>query len=71
MPNSWDYPGAERNERGPQSSFRPPLLTSAQREEIRQRYADGETAKALALAFGVSRSTIQHYTEARHPGVHQ
>lgn len=37
-------------------------LTAQQRDEIRRRYIDGETAPALAKAFGVSASTIRFMT---------
>ncbi|AEW94635.1 MULTISPECIES: helix-turn-helix domain-containing protein [Streptomycetaceae] len=33
-------------------------ITPAQRDEIRRRLAAGETARALAAEYGVSRSTI-------------
>jgi len=36
-----------------------------QREEIKQRYADGETAVALALEFGVSGATVRNVVSAR------
>lgn len=35
-----------------------PKLTGQQRDEIRRRYAEGETAPALAAEFGVATSTI-------------
>jgi hypothetical protein len=40
--------------------FRQPKLTTAQREEIRQRLADGERAVDLAAEYGVSRGAIGH-----------
>ena len=40
------------------------LTTSAARE-IRTRYANGETLRALAFRFQVSRSTIWHVTSGR------
>lgn len=36
----------------------PPRLTPQQREEIRQRLADGERAVDLAAEYGVSRGAI-------------
>jgi len=42
-----------------------PRLTVQQREEIKQRYADGETAVALALEFGVSGATVRNVVSAR------
>jgi DNA-binding NarL/FixJ family response regulator len=39
--------------------YKPPKLTPAQRDEIRQRVADGESTKELAAEFGVSVRTIQ------------
>jgi transposase len=38
-----------------------PKLTTEQREEVRRRRAEGETLRALAAEYGVSRSTIQRY----------
>lgn len=35
-----------------------PRLTTAQREEIRRRLADGERAVVLAAEYGVSRGAI-------------
>lgn len=43
-------------------------ITPQQADEIRERYADGETAKQLAAEFGVSFHTISQYVEARRPG---
>lgn len=48
------------------SKARPPLwtrasLTAAQRQEIRQRLADGERAVDLAAEYGVSRGCINNY----------
>jgi DNA-binding CsgD family transcriptional regulator len=39
--------------------YKPSKLTPAQRDEIRQRVADGESTKELAAEFGVSVRTIQ------------
>lgn len=38
-----------------------PRLTPQQREDIRQRVADGEALQALALEYGVTAATIRHY----------
>jgi len=38
--------------------FHQPKLTSAQRDEIRQRIRDGERSIDLAVEFGVSRATV-------------
>jgi hypothetical protein len=47
----------------PQGAWQPkdwkPKLTSEQREEIRQRYQDGETSFALAIEFGISAAGIR------------
>ena len=40
--------------------FKQPKLTPAQREEIKQRLADGERAVDLAAEYGVSRGAIGH-----------
>lgn len=37
---------------------RPPKLTESQREEVKRRYAAGETIRALAAEFGVGHQTI-------------
>ncbi len=39
----------------------PSKLTPAQRDEIRQRLADGESIRDLAQEFGVHTSTIRQY----------
>lgn len=44
---------------------KPRKITPAQRDEIRQRYADGETSWALAAEFGVTAHTVQKYVDAR------
>lgn len=41
--------------------FQRPKLTPAQRDEIRQRLADGERAVDLAAEYGVSRGAIGHF----------
>ncbi|MGW5123232.1 helix-turn-helix domain-containing protein [Streptomyces sp. NPDC004069] len=41
--------------------YRPPKLSPQQRDAITRRLADGETVAALALEYGVSRRTIDHY----------
>lgn len=53
-------------DRQPDWSTRPLLwtrasLTAAQRQEIRQRLADGERAVDLAAEYGVSRGCINNY----------
>lgn len=40
---------------------RPSKLTPQQRDEIRQRLADGGMPKPLALEYGVSAGTIRTY----------
>lgn len=42
-----------------------PKLTPKQRAEIRQRYADGETAASLAAEYKVSTLTIRNNSDAR------
>jgi hypothetical protein len=41
--------------------LKPPKLTPQQRDEIRQRLANGEKAVDLAAEYGVSRGAIGHY----------
>ncbi|KOV86100.1 MULTISPECIES: helix-turn-helix domain-containing protein [unclassified Streptomyces] len=41
--------------------FDKPKLTPQQRDEVRRRTADGETAQALAAEFSVSVHTIYRY----------
>jgi len=43
----------------PPPHHKPPKLTPAQRDQIHQRVADGETATALAAEYGVSVWTIR------------
>jgi DNA-binding NarL/FixJ family response regulator len=45
----------------PPPVFRKPKLMTAQYEEIRQRLADGEDDKALALEYGVSARRIREF----------
>lgn len=54
--NAWNTNGPARRP----LHFRQPKLTPAQREEIRQRLADGERAVDLAAEYGVSRGAIGH-----------
>jgi len=42
---------------------RPTKLTAAAREDLRQRYLDGESYDALCERFGVSRGSIPYYTK--------
>ncbi len=39
-------------------------LTPEQIDQIKQRHANGETVRALALAYQVSAGTIRNYTAA-------
>lgn len=43
----------------PPACYEPTKLTPSQRDEIRRRVADGETAKDLAAEFRVSTRTIR------------
>lgn len=45
--------------------YKKPKLTAEQRDEIRKRYTDGETAPALALEFGVSARYIYAFCSRR------
>src|SRR6476619_3426758 len=42
-----------------------PRLTPAAREEIRERYASGESASALATEYGVTTDTVRTYAGTR------
>src|SRR5215218_4137918 len=42
-----------------------PKLTAKQREEIRQRYQDGETSVVLAAEFGVTSAAIRMVAGSR------
>lgn len=56
------------NEQGGSSRplwHQPAKLTSQQRQEITQKYADGETAVNLALEYGVPASTVRSYCNPR------
>src|SRR5262245_61800588 len=44
-----------------------PKLTTDQRREVRRRVRRGQSAVAIASAFGVHRSTIQRYVAAPSP----
>lgn len=50
----------DRGSRPP--NWQRPKLTPAQRADIRRRVDEGEQQQALALEFGVTRSTISHYS---------
>lgn len=41
--------------------YKPSKLTPTQRDEIRQRLRDGETAKVLALEYGVSADYVRRF----------
>ena len=43
-----------------------PKITAQQREEIRRRYQDGESATEMAKEFGVSVRLIRDYGGGRH-----
>lgn len=60
---TWSYPGAaplpEGQDRRRRGAANPRAkLSGADVREIRRRYANGETQKSLAVAFGVSQSNV-------------
>jgi hypothetical protein len=62
-----DFYGHGGPSNAPGSYFKRSALTTAQRDEIRQRYADGETATSLALEFGVTAVLIRSLVPRRAP----
>ena len=54
-----------RDDNGRSFQTRTSKLSPTDRDKIKQRYAEGESANTLALEYGVSARTIRYYADPR------